>query len=217
MSKSRAVKFAMACSVAIVAIGSGGIVKPANAATLVDTSYFGGSRYDYYVESTGVLWSTASAAAGLLGGTLAALTSDAENAHVAGHVDANAGMFGGIVGPWLGGYCDENCGTLTNWNWVTAESNARLTSSASWALGQPDGFEINPHYLLYYNGGSPTGTLWGDYGSNCGPLDTCGAGPVTGYVVETLVPLPAALPLFAVGLSAIGFMGWRRKRKVSVN
>ena len=27
------------------------------------------------------------------------------------------------------------------------------------------------------------------------------------------VPIPAALPLFAAGLGAMGFMGWRRKRK----
>ncbi len=27
-------------------------------------------------------------------------------------------------------------------------------------------------------------------------------------------PLPAALPLFATGLGALGFLGWRRKRKV---
>ncbi|MGA8588836.1 MAG: hypothetical protein WB803_06060 [Pseudolabrys sp.] len=26
-------------------------------------------------------------------------------------------------------------------------------------------------------------------------------------------PLPAALPLFATGLAALGLMGWRRKRK----
>jgi hypothetical protein len=214
MFKSRAVKFAIACSVAIVAIG--GIVKPTNAATLVDTSYFGGSKYEYYVESTGVLWSTASAAATLLGGTLAALTSDAENAHVAGHVDANPGMYGTMVGPWLGGYCGATCADLANWNWVTAESNTQLTLSTSWNEGQPDGAEINPHYLLYYNGINLFGPLWGDYGSNCG-TGACGAGLVTGYVVETLVPLPAALPLFAAGLSAMGFMGWRRKRKVSVN
>jgi hypothetical protein len=30
------------------------------------------------------------------------------------------------------------------------------------------------------------------------------------------VPLPAALPLFAAGLSVMGFMGWRRKRKAAV-
>jgi hypothetical protein len=29
------------------------------------------------------------------------------------------------------------------------------------------------------------------------------------------VPIPPALPLFAAGLSAMGFMGWRRKRKTA--
>jgi hypothetical protein len=29
------------------------------------------------------------------------------------------------------------------------------------------------------------------------------------------VPLPAALPLFAAGLGAMGFMGWRRKRRAA--
>lgn len=30
---------------------------------------------------------------------------------------------------------------------------------------------------------------------------------------EAATPLPAALPLFATGLGAMGFFGWRRKRK----
>jgi hypothetical protein len=137
---------------------------------------------------------------------------------VAGHVNApaNAALYGTLVGPWLGGLCLGSCDDLASWNWVTAESNDRLESSTSWSLGQPDGVEEDPHYLLYYNGGQHVGALWGDYGSNCGTGE-CGAGLVRGYVVETLVPLPAALPLFAAGLSAMGFMGWRRKRKVSVN
>jgi hypothetical protein len=34
------------------------------------------------------------------------------------------------------------------------------------------------------------------------------------YEVDSLVtPLPAALPLFATGLGALGLLGWRRKRK----
>ena len=28
-------------------------------------------------------------------------------------------------------------------------------------------------------------------------------------------PLPAALPLFATGLGALGLLGWRRKRKLT--
>jgi hypothetical protein len=31
----------------------------------------------------------------------------------------------------------------------------------------------------------------------------------------TAVPLPAALPLFATGLGALGLLGWRRKRKAA--
>ena len=33
--------------------------------------------------------------------------------------------------------------------------------------------------------------------------------------VRDPVPVPAALPLFAAGLSAMGFMGWRRKRRAA--
>jgi hypothetical protein len=32
-------------------------------------------------------------------------------------------------------------------------------------------------------------------------------------VVIGATPIPAALPLFASGLGALGFIGWRRKRK----
>jgi hypothetical protein len=34
-----------------------------------------------------------------------------------------------------------------------------------------------------------------------------------GAITTSPVPIPAALPLLAAGLSAMGFMGWRRKRK----
>jgi hypothetical protein len=33
----------------------------------------------------------------------------------------------------------------------------------------------------------------------------------------TVTPLPAALPLFATGLGALGLLGWRRKRKACVS
>jgi hypothetical protein len=38
-------------------------------------------------------------------------------------------------------------------------------------------------------------------------------GPVTGSADPATTPLPAALPLFASGLGALGLLGWRRKRK----
>jgi uncharacterized repeat protein (TIGR01451 family) len=44
---------------------------------------------------------------------------------------------------------------------------------------------------------------------------------VTSNTVTTMVtgatPLPAALPLFATGLGALGLLGWRRKRKARVS
>ena len=36
-----------------------------------------------------------------------------------------------------------------------------------------------------------------------------------GSITASPVPLPAALPLFAAGLSAMGFMGWRKKNKAA--
>ena len=44
------------------------------------------------------------------------------------------------------------------------------------------------------------------------PLNT--RGTVT-FTLDT-TPLPAALPLFATGLGALGVLGWRRKRKARV-
>jgi hypothetical protein len=37
--------------------------------------------------------------------------------------------------------------------------------------------------------------------------------PAGTLVISTTTPLPAALPLFASGLGALGLFGWRRKRK----
>jgi hypothetical protein len=39
-------------------------------------------------------------------------------------------------------------------------------------------------------------------------------GSYTG-TLEVVTPLPAALPLFATGLGALGLLGWRRKRKAA--
>ncbi len=32
---------------------------------------------------------------------------------------------------------------------------------------------------------------------------------------QTIIPLPAALPLYGTGLAVMGFMGWRRKSKAA--
>jgi hypothetical protein len=41
------------------------------------------------------------------------------------------------------------------------------------------------------------------------------AGPGLWSPTISAVPLPAALPLFATGLGALGLLGWRRKRKLA--
>jgi hypothetical protein len=41
------------------------------------------------------------------------------------------------------------------------------------------------------------------------------ASPIFDDVQISESPLPAALPLFASGLGALGFIGWRRKRKMA--
>jgi hypothetical protein len=44
------------------------------------------------------------------------------------------------------------------------------------------------------------------------------SGPTTFTPITTpATPLPAALPLFATGLGALGLLGWRRKRKARVS
>ena len=55
-------------------------------------------------------------------------------------------------------------------------------------------------------------------GGNCGywlgiSASPEGGGPIASGSAET--PLPAALPLLASGLGAMGLLGWRRKRKVA--
>jgi hypothetical protein len=47
---------------------------------------------------------------------------------------------------------------------------------------------------------------------------TSGMPPFYGLsAVPPTTPLPAALPLFATGLGALGLLGWRRKRKARVS
>jgi hypothetical protein len=71
------------------------------------------------------------------------------------------------------------------------------------------------------NGDSPWGTflgidatamwIWPTDANNC---DHC----IVDFSVPILAsetPLPAALPLFATGLGALGLLGWRRKRKAA--
>ena len=58
--------------------------------------------------------------------------------------------------------------------------------------------------------GQPTSV---DFGSLTQSFNFCGECLTTGPLTINSTPLPAALPLFATGLGALGLLGWRRKRK----
>ncbi len=51
----------------------------------------------------------------------------------------------------------------------------------------------------------------GVFGTNNGALDYTMTFTVTGADIS-VVPLPAALPLYGAGIALLGFLGWRRKR-----
>ena len=50
-------------------------------------------------------------------------------------------------------------------------------------------------------------------GSIARELNAAGADSYTQNFIVSQTPLPAALPLFATGIAALGLLGWRRKRK----
>ena len=51
--------------------------------------------------------------------------------------------------------------------------------------------------------------------NSAGILTQASGGGLTFTLVPEVVPLPAALPLFATGLGALGLLGWRRKKKAA--
>lgn len=47
-------------------------------------------------------------------------------------------------------------------------------------------------------------------------IDNLTIGSSTGSIGPSIVPVPAALPLFGTGLAILGFLGWRRKRNAEL-
>jgi hypothetical protein len=164
---------------------------------------FSGHTYKLYYESGGINWDDANALAISQGGYLVVLETSAENAFVAGLVAAYPSLYNDLgLGPWLGGFSQSNNDPF---QWV---NGAPFSSyPAPWQSGQPDWSEGGAMGLLYYNGGSKSGSNWGDYGQINGVGGQ--AGIVLGYVVE--VPEPSLILLLGIGLGAISLVGWRRK------
>jgi hypothetical protein len=60
--------------------------------------------------------------------------------------------------------------------------------------------------------GAANNDLGVSYPTSAGLLNIDSAGPNATFTA-VVTPLPAALPLFATGIGALGLLGWRRKRK----
>jgi len=99
-------------------------------------------------------------------------------------------------------------GVGNTFNFVNGIAITCMTSGSSNACATPLTFTINTLVALATDtsGGA---FFWADV------INNNRAGAPTGLIDFGQVPLPAALPLFATGLGALGLLGWRRKKKAA--
>ena len=105
----------------------------------------------------------------------------------------------GIAGPAVGGLsADLLQFSLGTTNLMTLADANLPTASLINALFANNGFDGNTNFIRYSNN----------------ELARFSISSVNATSVS-VVPLPAALPLFGTGLAIMGFMGWRRKQKAT--
>ena len=98
-------------------------------------------------------------------------------------------------------------------NWTTAGTSTgdyQINSLPSDSNGH-----IFPTPTFTYNSGTTTTTVETLITNYTGPTATNLDFTLFGGPAVSETPLPAALPLFATGLGALGLLGWRRKQKKS--
>lgn len=133
----------------------------------------------------------------------------------------SGGPFGPNPGNFPGTYnyvvtCTNNTsGKICNGPLGFTASGA--TAAKPFVIGAPLGHGLFPTDLIAFVADLSVS-------GNCGENTPCTAG--TGFVGSTLdldppggptvTPLPGALPLFVSALGALGFFGWRRKRKAAI-
>jgi hypothetical protein len=101
---------------------------------------------------------------------------------------------------------------LTSLNWSLAAGTYWLVAVADFGSIMRWQFEF----------GNPLGSQWASTSDGSGETGWVaglpGSSPlalISGTATVSSTPLPAALPLFATGLGALGLLGWRRKRKLA--
>ncbi len=168
----------------------------------------GGNGHFYEVVNTGssITWTVAKSAAEQRGGSLATISSAAEDTFIQAML-ADPAVWGtdnganpGQWGPWIGGWQqDQTSAPAAGWTWVTGEN----WSYTNWHQGEPnDGAWRYMRYesYLHYSRGPGNTFAWND-------MTDDGHYVVHAFVLE-VVPAPAAALLlsFACGLD--------RRRKI---
>ena len=132
-----------------------------------------------------------------------------------------------VAGGLSGGACNVSCpGSVTaiSGTWNSNPNALALDIFGPVTFGSDNSVEVKPSgpggtFTITFDGNGTAFTALGEeYNLKdpliCGTNGTC-TSLTTFSVTDTLAaqtPLPAALPLFAGGLGALGLFGWRRKR-----
>jgi hypothetical protein len=98
---------------------------------------------------------------------------------------------------------------------LTASSTSLLEFCGG-TTGAPGTCTSQSDFSLFDNTSNNTGTGnigWAFHGDGNFSASLDRGDQITFGAIEAATPLPAALPLFATGLGAMGLLGWRRKRK----
>jgi hypothetical protein len=110
------------------------------------------------------------------------------------------------------GFQTVTLGTSSNFSFfVSTDASGHITG---WNIEVfANACAIADNCIIETNTNSPNAQ---DIGEIAFPDGSIGSGSVTNdpgtWIPVTPTPLPAALPLFAAGLGALGLLGWRRKR-----
>jgi len=181
-----------------------------------------GNEVFLYVSSPSISWANAEAYAASLSyngapGYLAVITSAAEDAFLTSNFTISTTAF---EGAWLGGECfAPSAACYWETGPLAGQQFSQYQTSVNGMYVNFGGIEPNnAPSAIYLNIGYSgyAGIANGEWADAAGGVTTNGYDPVQGYIVEfDVTPIPAALPLFATGLGALGLLGWRRKRKAA--
>ena len=162
----------------------------------------GGNGHYYQAVSVpgSISWFSAEAQAESMGGTLATITSAAENDFVHSLIASNPAFWetigGDTRGVWLGGY--QPAGSPEpggGWTWVTGEA----FSYQNWASAEPNDTAGGgtSNYIQYFGRGpNNCANTWNDIWPDAG------AGQPLGFIVE-VVPEPGVGALLGLGLGSL--------------